>query len=139
VAKLYKFDETTRSALLHEAAAEGNMYGNTFLCLAAHWGNLHAVEFFISNRANIDVVCTNGWSPLKNVAVNGHVDVMKCLIYHGAKDFDGLNVYEIDSMISEITYSRMGLSASLSSSVKEAKKAREASRKWYKDTILHIN
>ena len=58
-----------------------NKYGDTALMLAALNGQISAVTKLVSARSEIN---PKGWTPLIYAAFNGHVEVMRVLLTHGA-------------------------------------------------------
>ncbi|KAJ5778371.1 ankyrin [Penicillium odoratum] len=51
---------------------------------AAVLGNKDKVEFFLKQRVPASLTNTFGWAPLHGAAANGHIEIVKLLLDHGA-------------------------------------------------------
>jgi ankyrin repeat protein len=58
--------------------------GGPILNYPASDGNLDIVKVFVESGARVNDAGTNGWNPLHNAALNGHVSVLAYLLDHGA-------------------------------------------------------
>src|SRR4051812_2814452 len=66
---------------VNETTAEENLVA---LHCAAEMGQLNIVIYLVDRGANTNALNNDKWTPLHMAAVNGHLDVGKCLLARGA-------------------------------------------------------